>query len=103
MRREPKWPRYGQGEERFLRPVARCAKDARKKDRSNPGRNDSLYISLGPGVAVFGKGQGADALTVGSEDGVGYGAQNRRQRGFAKAGGRIVRFEIVNGDFDGRF
>jgi len=51
---------------------------------------------------VFRKGQGADAVAVGGEDGVCDGAENRWKRGFAEAGGRVFRFEIVDGNFGGR-
>ena len=48
---------------------------------------------------MFGKGQRADAVAGGGEDGVGDGGERRRKSGFAEAGGRIVRFQVV--DFDG--
>ena len=43
--------------------------------------------ALGPGEAVFGEREGADAFAGDDEDSVADGGENRRKGGFAEAGG----------------
>jgi len=53
---------------------------------------------LGPGIAVFREGQGANAVAGGGEDGVGDGGERWRKRGLAQTGRGIVSLQVV--DFD---
>src|SRR5438552_6886387 len=55
--------------------------------------------SLGPGEAVFRERQRADALARHGKDRVAHRWKNRRESGFAEAGGGVVCFEEMNFDF----
>src|SRR5229473_5134576 len=54
---------------------------------------------LGPSEAVFGEREGADAFARDSKNGVADGGKNRREGGFAEAGGRIVGLQEMDFDF----
>src|SRR2546430_1660794 len=55
--------------------------------------------SLGPGEAVSRERQRADALARHGKDRVAHRRKNRRESGFAEAGGGVVCFEEMNFDF----
>lgn len=52
---------------------------------------------------MFGQRQGTDALASGGEDGVAYGWQDWRKRGFAEPRRRVVGLQEVNFDFGRHF
>src|SRR5712664_3107918 len=66
-----------------------------------PGLYKIRRHALGPGEAVFGEREGADALAGDGEDGVADGGENGRESGFAEAGGGVVGLQEMDFDFRG--
>ena len=88
-------------EERHLRRVP-STEELYDVPRSGPPQKAGpTQRRLGPGVAVFGEREGADALAVDGENGVADSWENRGQGGFAEAGRRIIGFQEMNFDFSG--
>src|SRR5258708_23031404 len=65
---------------------------------SDPFRTGAV---LGPREAVFGERERADAFAGDGENGVADGRKNRREGGFAEAGGGIVGLPEMDFDFPG--
>src|SRR5258705_238641 len=58
-----------------------------------------MRVALGPGIALLGQGQCADALASQCEESIANGGQHGRQSRFAQARWGIIGLEEMNLDF----